>query len=149
MTSHRDAWHALMDAHATVVCAVERTFAAAGLPPLGWFEVLAALATAEGQMLRPRELLDHVRLSKSGLTRLVDRLEEAGLVERARCPKDRRGHHVVLTAAGRATYERMAPLYEDVLRRHLSEAISADEASDLASLLRRLATDPGKVASES
>ena len=55
----------------------------------------------------------------------------------------------MLTAAGRATYERMAPLYEDVLRRHLSEAISADEASDLASLLRRLATDPGKVASES
>ncbi len=137
--AHRAAWSALASAHAAVVCALERAFAGASLPPLGWYEVLQALARAPEGTLRPRELVEHVNLSKSGLTRLLDRLEQAGLVERRRCPKDRRGYHVLLTAEGRRIYQRMRPLHDRTVREHLGAALDERQASELAALLRKLA----------
>src|SRR5207244_3752252 len=93
-------WRALLSAHAAVVGRVEGDLAAAGLPPLGWYDVLWALYRASGRRLRMGELAGAVVLSRTGLTRLVDRVEADGCLRREPVPGDRRGAYAVLTRRG-------------------------------------------------
>src|SRR5689334_23371658 len=86
-----DGWRALINAHAALSDRIERALAAAGLPALAWYDVLWALYSAPDRRLRMAELADHTVFSRSGLTRLVDRMEAAGVVERQPAPGDRRG----------------------------------------------------------
>src|SRR5918998_5973050 len=95
------AWRSLITAHAVVVEKVERALLEAGLPPLGWYDVLLELSAAPGCRLRMHELAGAVVLSRSGLTRLVDRLEKAGLLRRESDPSDRRGGVAVVAGPGR------------------------------------------------
>jgi DNA-binding MarR family transcriptional regulator len=120
LTTDVASWRALATAQALVAERVEAALAREGLPPLHWHDVLAALADAPQATLRMHELASEVVMSRSGLTRLVDRLEQAGLLERRRCPTDRRGAFVSLTAAGRATYERMLPAHAAAVREHFA-----------------------------
>ena len=83
----------------------------AGLPPLTWYDVLAALRDAPEGQLRQVEIADRVLLSHSGLSRLIDRIEKQGLVERRLCATDRRAFFVSLTDEGREMLERMWPVY--------------------------------------
>jgi DNA-binding MarR family transcriptional regulator len=77
--------------------------------------VLWALRRASGRRLRTGALAEEVTLSRTGLTRLVDRVEQAGLLRREPAPEDRRGSYVVITQAGTAMLRRMWPVYEQVL----------------------------------
>lgn len=83
----------------------------AALPPLSWYDVLAALRDAPEQALRQVELAEQVLLSNSGLSRLIDRIEKRGLVRRATCETDRRSFYVQLTDEGAEMLERMWPVY--------------------------------------
>lgn len=119
-----DLWAALMHGQALLADAVsDRLEAEAGIP-LAWHEVLARLADAPDGALRMQELADSVWISKSGLTRLCDRIEEAGYLSRASCPTDRRGTFAVITDAGRAKVRDAAPIFarasEDLFLQHLS-----------------------------
>src|ERR671921_132950 len=91
------AWSALLLTQARLMREMERELAASGviLPEL--YDVLLALDRAPDHRLRLSELADHIVLSRSGLTRLVDRLEKHGLLRREQCPEDRRGAYAVLT----------------------------------------------------
>ena len=82
------------------------------------FGVLLRLARTPGHHLRMTDLAAGASLSTSGMTRLVDRLEAAGHVERASCPSDRRGLEAVLTDRGRELVERVLPAHLDSLERH-------------------------------
>jgi len=82
-----------------------------GLPPLPWYDVLAALREAPDRRLRQVDLAERVMLSNSGVSRLVDRMEQEGLVERVACPTDRRALNVQLTDQGAGLLERMWPVY--------------------------------------
>ena len=95
------AWAGLLRSHASLTRELDADLEAAHGLPLTSFEVLMNVADAEGERLRMSDLADRVLLSRSGLTRLVDRLESDGLIERATCPSDARGSFAVLTAAGR------------------------------------------------
>ena len=75
------------------------------------YEVLLLLSEAPGQRMRMSDVASAVLLSQSGLTRLVDRLAQAGAVERTRCLEDRRGLNAELTEAGRARLERARPTH--------------------------------------
>ena len=134
----REAWQALLGAHNHLVHRVEESLAAAGLPPLPWHDVLSALDRADGQALRPRDLGCHVAISKSGLTRLLDRIVDAGLVERRACDLDRRGHYVVLTDAGSEMLDRMRPVYDEELGTRFASRITEQEASTLRKVLDRV-----------
>ena len=79
---------------------LERDLLAEAELPLGWYDVLLQLAEAPERRLRMAELADRVLLSRSGLTRLVDRLAAEGLVTREPFPDDARGPYTVLTDAG-------------------------------------------------
>jgi len=136
---HLEAWRALLGAHAAVLGRTEDALAAAGLPPLPWYDVLWALRTAPGTRLRMGDLAGHVTISRGGLTRLVDRIEAAGLLRREACPTDRRGYDAVLTPDGRALLRRMWPVYSRVLRETVVERLNQREAAGLATALQRLA----------
>jgi len=117
-------WSALMHGQALLADAVsDRLEAEAGIP-LAWHEVLARLAEAPEGALRMQELADSVWISKSGLTRLCDRIEDAGYLSRASCPTDRRGTFAVITDAGRTKVREAAPIFarasEDLFLQHLS-----------------------------
>jgi DNA-binding MarR family transcriptional regulator len=105
------AWRAFLRAHSTMLRRIGQDLEEAGLPPLTWYDVLAALRDAPEQRLRQVELAEQVLISNSGLSRLVDRVERAGLVVRAPCSDDRRSFHVTLTSAGAEMLERMWPVY--------------------------------------
>ena len=105
------AWRAFLRAHSLMLRRLSRDLEEADLPPLPWYDVLAALSEAEDRQLRQVELADRVTISVSGLSRLVDRIERDGLVRRVSCPSDRRSFFVELTDEGAAMLERMWPVY--------------------------------------
>ena len=118
------------------------------LPPLTWYDVLWGLEQAPEQRLRMSELADKVVLSRSNLTRLVDRLEEAGLVARERSAEDRRGAYAVLTEPGRDLRTRMWPPYQAAIRELFESRLSETEADLMATILRRLLDAAHDVAPE-
>jgi DNA-binding MarR family transcriptional regulator len=95
------AWRGLLRMHATLTKALDAELDAAHGLPLSSYEVLLHLNDAEGRRMRMSDLADTVILSRSGLTRLVDRLEREGLIERQSCPSDARGSFASLTPTGR------------------------------------------------
>ncbi len=106
------AWRAFLHAHSTMLRRIARDLEDAELPPLTWYDVLAALRDApEGKPLKQAELAERVLLSHSGLSRLIDRIEAKGLVERVRCPGDRRSLNIQLTKDGEQMLEEMWPVY--------------------------------------
>ena len=132
------AWRALITAHARVVERIERALVEAGLPPLGWYDVLLELSAAPGRRLRMHELARAVVLSRSGLTRLVDRLEGAGLLAREPTPEDGRGFFPVPTDEGRETLRRMWPIYGAGIADHFGRHLTDEEARVLAEALSRV-----------
>jgi DNA-binding MarR family transcriptional regulator len=136
--THLEAWRALITAHSALVARVEEALADDNLPPLAWYDVLCALDRAEGPGLRPRALGLHLTISKSGLTRLVDRIVAAGLIERHECSSDRRGHVISLTDSGRSILREMEPAFAEIHGTVFASQLSADEARMLGSLLARL-----------
>ncbi len=110
-TDELAAWRAFLRAHSTMLRRIAADLDEADLPPLSWYDVLAALRDADDARLRQVELAERVLLSNSGLSRLIDRIEKAGLARRTSCDTDRRSFYIELTDEGRAMLERMWPVY--------------------------------------
>jgi DNA-binding MarR family transcriptional regulator len=106
------------------------------------YEVLVHLSEADGHMLRMTELADRLLLSPSGLTRRVDRLVSSGLVERIRCPTDRRGILARLKTAGRKRLERAAPDHVDQVRRNFIDRLNRRQLASLVDALDEIVEDP-------
>jgi DNA-binding MarR family transcriptional regulator len=95
--------------------------------------------------MRMAQLADRLLLSRSGLTRLIDRLVRAGLVERRRCPEDARGSLAAITPAGRELFDAARPTHLAGVRRLFLDRLSAEEQAGLADLFERVT--PGRGAS--
>lgn len=131
------AWTRLMTASRVLLDEVEAALKAAGLPPLPWYDALWELERAEAG-LRPFELQERLLLPQYGTSRLLDRLVQAGLVERLACEADGRGQLVRITAEGRATRARMWPVYAERLCALVEAPLREGEAAALAAGLGRL-----------
>ena len=105
---------------------------------LAWYDVLLHLDEVPGRRLRMTDLAAAVVISKSGLTSLVDRMEEAGLVAREPDPDDRRAIAVALTAAGRERFAQAAKVHRRGIREHFSDHLTAEEGQRLVDSLARL-----------
>lgn len=127
----------LAEANGVLGCHFERELADVGVP-LSWFEVLVRLGRTPGGRLRMSDLAHAIALTTSGTTRLVDRIEAAGLIERQACATDRRVAYAALTEAGRKLLKKAAPVHVDSIQRHVIETLSADEVRELERLLRKL-----------
>jgi len=138
------AWAKLVRAEGAVLAAVERDLKAAGFPPLAWYDVLLELKRAPPQGLRPLELEPRLLLQQYNLSRLIDRMQADGLVDRQTCATDARGHHLVLLPAGRDLLRRMWPAYERAIALHFADKLSAGEAAQLAQLLDKLLAAPAE-----
>lgn len=134
-----DAWRALLNAHAALLERVEDALSAAGLPPLSWYDVLWPLYRAPERTLRAGELAASVvTISRSGLTRLVDRIEAAGLLRRRPSADDRRGTEIVLTKKGAAMLRRMWPVYAAEIEHSFVDVLDTEEAAALRDSLVRV-----------
>ena len=127
----------MVTSHATVTERVQSALVAADLPPLSWFEVLAAVKRSPTGRPRMSELAEWLTLSRGGITKLVDRLEEAGYLERVSCAADRRSLHAALTPAGERMLEEMRAAYEAELEQHLG-GLSTEEAELITSALGKV-----------
>lgn len=136
-TATTEAWIGLMRAQQRVLTAIEKDFKRAGLPPLGWYDVLWELVKAEDGRLRPFEIETRTLLAQYNLSRLIDRLEREGLVRREAFNEDGRGQWVVITEDGRAMRARMWQTYARSIERHVGARLSEDEARELTALLSR------------
>jgi DNA-binding MarR family transcriptional regulator len=135
-------WRALLTAHARVTRRISRDLVEAGLPDLGWYDVLWALHRSPGRRLRVNELAREVVLSPTGMSRLVDRVEGAGYVRREPDPRDRRALQVVLTDAGGGVLRRMWPVYAAGLERHVAPHVG-DAGPRLRAALEAMAGSAG------
>jgi len=131
-------WALFLTAHSVLVEQIETRLADAGLPSFGWYDVLWGLERAPGQRLRMSELADHVVLSRSNLTRLVDRLEDAKFVRRERSPEDRRGAYAVLTAEGKALRKRMWPVYQAAIQQLFEVQITDEQSQTMGEALTQV-----------
>jgi DNA-binding MarR family transcriptional regulator len=132
-------WRSFLRANAVVIAALERELTTAAGMPLAWYDVLLQLAEAPDRRLRMAELAERVLLSRSGLSRLVDRLTAEGLVQRTPSPDDARGTYTVLTVAGLDRLRKAAPTHLDGIGRHWLSRFSDAELEQLGELLSRLA----------
>jgi DNA-binding MarR family transcriptional regulator len=133
-----DAWRAFLTAHAHVTRAIGRDLAAAGLPELGWYDLLWTLYRAPDRRLRVNELAREVVLSPTAMSRFVDRAEKAGVVRREPDPADRRALQVALTDEGVALLRRMWPVYEQGIERHFAAQLDRSPPR-LRAMLERMA----------
>ena len=133
-----DAWVALLHARHAVTESVEADVEAAAGIPLAWHEVLSQLSRAPGGAARMQELAGAALLTKSGITRLIDRMEQAGVVRRTACDADRRGTYAVLTARGRRVLGRSHAAFLESIHERFSRHLSDRDVRDLMRVLGRL-----------
>ena len=106
--------------------------------PLAWFEVLLQLRKSPDGRLKMSQIADAIVHSTGGTTRLIDRLEETGLVARTLCPTDRRAIHVAITPAGNDKLDAALAVHLDYLDQHLAGRLSEAERRSLSDLLGKL-----------
>src|SRR3954447_935949 len=137
------AWRGLLRVHTALVKALDAELAEAHDLPLSSYEVLITLESAPNRKRRMAELADSVLLSRSGMTRLVDRPERAGLLVRDTCTDDGRGCYAVLTEKGADLLARARPTHLDGVRERFLRHFSRDELVMLAGMWERVL--PGAV----
>jgi DNA-binding MarR family transcriptional regulator len=132
------AWRGLLRVHAALAKALDAELAQAHDLPLSSYEVLITLQSAPGKKRRMAELADRVLLSRSGMTRLVDRLEREGLLERDTCTSDGRGCFAVLTPAGEDLLARARPTHLSGVRERFLRHFAQDELAEMAGWWERI-----------
>jgi DNA-binding MarR family transcriptional regulator len=134
------AWRSLLTVHTKLLDRIAQKLAQADLPPLEWYDVLFALTEAPDYSLRLSDLAEKVLLTRSNLTRLIDRLEKANLLYRQSCPSDRRGMFAVLTEAGLEMQQKIWIVYAEAIAEYFGCHISDDEARILQKICDRILT---------
>jgi DNA-binding MarR family transcriptional regulator len=125
------AWYGTLQASLRSLDRIAREVEAQTGVPLAWYELLIFLHKGGSERRQMSELAAALLMSRGGATRVVARMEEAGLLVREIPPENRRVTYAVLTDEGRATAERVRPVHEAAVRRHFSDALDEDESRRL------------------
>ncbi len=136
-----DPWFALLVTFTTIRDELAKELETETGLPMDRYEILLMLAKAENGELQPSELADRRRLSRSGATRLIDRLAADGLVERRQCDADRRVSYVRLTDIGRDRFAAAARVHGRGIDQHVTSRLSPEDAAELGRILGLL-VDP-------
>ncbi|NVI91443.1 winged helix-turn-helix transcriptional regulator [Actinomadura sp. BRA 177] len=134
-------WRTMLRAQAQLSRRLQADLLARHGLALGPYEVLMHLGEAPGGRLRMNDLADRVLLSRSGLTRLVDRLQRDGLVARQSCADDARGLFAVLTDAGRDLLAAATPTYRQGVQDHMLSRLDEADLRTLGHILDKLADE--------
>jgi len=133
------AWRSLLRAHACLAKRLDSELERAHRLPMTSYEVLGHLQEASGGRMRMCDLAEQAQLSRSGLTRMVDRLERERLLERCSCEHDARGSYACLTDTGRERLEEARVTHLTLVREHFFSHFSESELSVLADMWERIA----------
>lgn len=133
-----EAWRQYYPSFWRVFTAIEADLAAAGLPSLSWYDALYELYLAPDRHLRMSELARSALLSRSGLTRLVDKLEKEGLIRRKACPSDGRVQHAELTDKGVEVLRKIWPVYRAGIAKYFAAHLSEAEARQMGEIFGRI-----------
>ena len=136
-----ESWRTFLRAHARVIRELERELVAEQDLALTDYDVLVQLSTAPDRRLRMSELADALLLSRSGATRLVDRLVADGLGERVVCEADRRGQWAALTERGFERLRRAGPTHVRGIEEHFLDRLSPEDLTSLRRMLEPIVTD--------
>ena len=132
------AWRSFLVAHAMLVDRLAEEMQAETGLPLTWYEVLLLLSEAGGGQVRMHELAESRLLSRSAMTRFVDRMEAAGLVNRVTCQGDRRGTYVEMTSLGRERFREAGRVHLRGIDEHFARHVTGAEAAMLTTTMQRL-----------
>jgi DNA-binding MarR family transcriptional regulator len=132
------AWRGFMRAHAVLVRDLDAELRASHELPLSWYLVLHEVAAASPPGIRMGELAERVMLTRAGLSGLVDRLEQAGLVARRPCDGDARGTYAAITEDGRRRLERAEVTHGEAIRHGYTSRLDERELSLVAALWERV-----------
>lgn len=132
------AWIQLHRAQRILLEKVEQAFKDAGLPPLAWYDVLFELSQEKSSGLRQYEIGERILLSKYSLSRLLDRLETKGLVERHACEEDGRGNRIKITGEGVELMKRIWPVYRKSIQEKFGSKLSSEELIELGGTLSKI-----------
>ena len=138
------AWRGMLETHSLLVAELDAELERDHGLPLSSYEVLMNLGEAADGHLRMSELADRLLLSRSGITRLADRLERQGLIERERCKEDGRGFFAHLTPAGREKLDAARPDHLAGVRRHFLAKLDDEEIGALGAVWKRLVVQNGR-----
>lgn len=136
--NHLEAWRRYYVSFWRIFAAIEADLQAAGLPSLSWYDALYELYLAPDRHLRMSELARSALLSRSGLTRLVDKLEKEKLIERKSCPSDGRVQHAVLTEKGVEVLRKIWPVYRAGIAKYFAAHLTDAEAQEFARMMSKV-----------
>lgn len=136
--NHLEAWRRYYVSFWRIFAAIEADLQAAGLPSLSWYDALYELYLAPNRHLRMSELARSALLSRSGLTRLVDKLEREKLIERKSCPSDGRVQHAVLTDKGVEVLRMIWPVYRAGIAKYFAAHFTDAEAQEFARMMSKV-----------
>jgi DNA-binding MarR family transcriptional regulator len=131
-------WEGISRAHSSMTAAIEKEMLPTTGIPLGWYEVLAHLRRAPNAMLRFQDLARIEGITDSGVSRRLNQMIKAGLIDRHSCPTDRRGVYAHLTEKGTAAYEKAHAVFLRSLDRNLGTLLRPGEAEAVSAALGRL-----------
>ena len=134
-----DLWFSFVRAHRSILKEIERRLAAEKLPPYAWYDVLWGLETGPEGTRRMHELADRLAIERYNLTRLVDRLEAQGLVQRSRSAEDGRAAFASISEQGRDLRKQMWQVYQSTVQELFLSAFSEQEQSQFAQRLDQAA----------
>ena len=138
----QDAWLGILSAHAKVVRALEADLATDADLPITWLDVMKRLYDHPDRQIRIHELADASLLTRSGLTRLVDRIEQVGYVSREHSTTDRRGVYVVLTQTGIAKMDELWPAFIASIQRHFGQHLDPADTKALIQATSKILNQP-------
>lgn len=126
--NHLEAWRLFLTAHAQIINQIDKQLELAGQIPLNWYDVLIEVYEAPERQLRMSDIAERVLLTRSGLTRLVDRLEKAGYIIREIDPEDRRGFYARITPEGIDAMRGAWQVYSEAIQRTFASYIDDEQA---------------------
>lgn len=131
-------WRAFLEAHAVITDTLTEELRGEQDLPLNWYDVLSQLADHGGR-LRMQELAHACLVNKSSLTRLVDRMTEAGLVSREQSAEDKRGYYAVITSKGREVLKKASPVHLRGVQKHFAQYLTDTDVAALGRIFAKLA----------
>jgi len=132
------AWTRLFRGYKLLLEQTESDLKEAKLPQLSWYDVLWEVQSAPDHRIRQYELGQRVLLPKYNLSRLLDRLQKEGLLQREACPEDKRGAIIALTAKGRGLLKRMWKSYSGTILERFECRLSRTEINTFSKILEKL-----------
>lgn len=136
-TTDPDLWFSFVRAHRTMIREIERRLAQADLPAYAWYDTLWGLESGPQGTRRMHELADVLAIERYNLTRLIDRLEQEGLVTRMRDPDDGRAAYATITDKGRTLRKKMWKVYQSTVAELFLSQFREKEIAPVAEALDR------------